>query len=104
MLYMQWKTMTFSLARYVYDKDVAAVPEHTLQVFGLLESDTIRQAIVGFQRDNPNVKVEFNNSGKGAGEISSDDIRTLITELRIYQRFSISDVSRGTDQEEWLCG
>ena len=80
-LYMQWKTMTFSLARYVYDKDVAAVPEHTLQVFGLLESDTIRQAIVGFQRDNPNVKVEFNNSGKGAGEISSDDIRTLNTEL-----------------------
>lgn len=80
-LYVQWKTMTYSLARYVYDKDVAAVPEHTLQVFGLLESDTIRQAVVGFQRKNPDVKVEFNNSGKGAGEISSDDIRTLNTEL-----------------------
>lgn len=80
-LYMQWKTMTYSLSHYVYDKDVIAVPEHTLQVFGLSESDTIRQAIVGFQRKNPDVKVEFKTSGKGAGDISSDDIRTLNTEL-----------------------
>ncbi len=80
-LYMQWKTMTNSLAHYVYDKDVIAVPEHTLQVFGISESDTIRQAIVGFQRKNPDVKVEFKNSGKGVGDITSDDIRTLNTEL-----------------------
>lgn len=80
-LYMQWKTMTYSLSHYIYDKDVIAVPEHTLQVFGLSESDTLRQAIVGFQRKNPDVKVEFKTSGKGAGDISSDDIRTLNTEL-----------------------
>lgn len=80
-LYMQSKTMAYSLSHYVYDKDVIAVPEHTLRVFGLSESDTLRQAIVGFQRKNPNVKVEFTTSGKEAQEVSSDDIRTLNTEL-----------------------
>lgn len=80
-LYKQWKAMTYSLARYVYDKDVAAVPEHTLQIFGLSENDTIRQAIIGFQRKNPDVKVEFKTSGKMPKDITSDDIRTLNTEL-----------------------
>ncbi len=80
-LYRQWKEETYSFARYTYDKDVAAVPEHTLQVFGLSESDTIQQAVIGFQRKNPDVKVEFKTSGKEAGEVSSDDIRTLNTEL-----------------------
>lgn len=80
-LYQQWKEETYSFARYTYDKDVAAVPEHTLQVFGLSGSDTIQQAVIGFQRKNPDVKVEFKTSGKEAGEVSSDDIRTLNTEL-----------------------
>ncbi len=78
-LYHQWKAETYSFAHYTYDKDVAAVPEHTLQVFGLYESDTVRQAVVGFQRKNPDIKVEF--TGKETGEVSSDDIRTLNTEL-----------------------
>lgn len=80
-LYEQSKAGTYSLAHYVYDKDVAAVPEHTLQVFGLSDSDMIRQAAVGFQRENPDVKIEFKTSGKKAGEVTSDDIRTLNTEL-----------------------
>ncbi len=80
-LYKQWKAETYSFARYTYDKDVAAVPEHTLQVFGLSESDTVRQAAIGFQQKNPEVKVEVKTSGKEAGEVSSDDIRTLNTEL-----------------------
>lgn len=80
-LYHQWKADTYSFAHYTYDEDVAAVPEHTLQVFGLSESDTIRQAAVEFQRKNPDVKVEVKTSGKEAGEVTSDDIRTLNTEL-----------------------
>lgn len=80
-LYSQPKTQTYSLAHYVYDKEIEAVPEHTLQVFGISESDTVRQAIIGFQKKNPDIKVEFNTSGKEPKEVSSDDIRTLNTEL-----------------------
>lgn len=80
-LYCQKKAGTYSLKHAVYDPDVTAVPEQTLQVFGLKDNDTIREAAVGFQKSHPNVKVEFTTSGKEAGEITSDDIRTLNTEL-----------------------
>lgn len=80
-LYTQWKAGTHSLAHYVYDDKVVSVPEHTLRVFGLSESDTVSQAIVGFQKKNPDVRVEFQTSGKKEEDITSDDIRTLNTEL-----------------------
>ncbi len=80
-LYYQQKAGTHSLKRYVYDPEAAAVPETTLQVFGLSDSDTVREAAIGFQKKHPDVKVEFTTSGKQAGEVTSDDIRTLNTEL-----------------------
>lgn len=80
-LYNQETSQTYSMAHYVYDEDIAAVPEKTLQVFGLSESDTVHQAITGFQKAHPDVKVEFQTSGKAEGEVSTDDIRTLNTEL-----------------------
>ncbi|NBJ01490.1 carbohydrate ABC transporter substrate-binding protein [Lachnospiraceae bacterium] len=80
-LYYQKKAGTHSLKRYVYDPEAAAVPETTLQVFGLSDSDTVREAAIGFQKKYPDVKVEFTTSGKQAGEVTSDDIRTLNTEL-----------------------
>lgn len=80
-LYNQYKAGTDILKHYVYDPEAAAVPETTLQVFGLLDSDTVREAAIGFQKKHPDVKVEFTTSGKQAGEVTSDDIRTLNTEL-----------------------
>ena len=80
-LYYQEKAGTYSLRRYVFDPEAIAVPEHTLQVFGLSDSDTVREAAIGFQKSRPDVKVEFITSGKQYGEITSDDIRTLNTEL-----------------------
>lgn len=80
-LYYQDKVSTYSLKHYVYDPEAAAVPEHTLRVFGLSDSDTVREAAIGFQKTNPDVKVEFTTSDKQSGEITSDDIRTLNTEL-----------------------
>lgn len=80
-LYDQEKSQTSSLAHYVYDAEIAAVPEKTLRVFGLTENDTVHEAITGFQTAHPDVKVEFQTSGKAAGDISTDDIRTLNTEL-----------------------
>ena len=80
-LYYQEKAGTYSLKRYVFDPEAIAVPEHTLQVFGLSDSHTVREAAIGFQKSRPDVKVEFITSGKQYGEITSDDIRTLNTEL-----------------------
>lgn len=80
-LYAQEKVSTKSLKHYVYDSGAAAVPGQTLRVFGLSDNDTIREAALGFQKKYPDVKVEFTTSGKKAGEVTSDDIRTLNTEL-----------------------
>lgn len=80
-LYTQADSYTYSLEHYGYDENIAAVPEHTLTVFGLTKSDTIQQAVTQFQKANPDVKVEFHTLGKSAEEVTSDDIRTLNTEL-----------------------
>lgn len=80
-LYYQAKAGTHSLKHYVYDPEAVSVPEKTLRVFGLEDSDTIREAAIGFQKQHPEVRVECTTSGKQAGEVTSDDIRTLNTEL-----------------------
>lgn len=80
-LYSQDKISAHSLKHYIYDPDAASAPEKTLRVFGLSDNDTIREAAMGFQKKYPDVKVEFTTSGKQAGEVTSDDIRTLNTEL-----------------------
>ena len=80
-LYGQNKDYDYSLKHYVYDPDISAVPEKTLTVFGLSDNDTVRQGIQEFQRKNPDVRVDFHTSGKEDSEVTSDDIRTLNTEL-----------------------
>lgn len=79
-LYSQPKASTWSLMHYTYDAEAMAVPENTLRVFGLSENATVEDALLGFQKIHPDVKVEFLTSGKEEG-ITMDDIRTLNTEL-----------------------
>lgn len=79
-LYSQPKASTWSLMHYTYDAEAMAVPENTLRVFGLSENATVEDALLGFQKTHPDVKVEFLTSGKEEG-ITMDDIRTLNTEL-----------------------
>ena len=78
-LYKQDKTAGGSLIHYVYDAGAAAVPEQTLRVFGVSDNATIQEAILQFQKQNPDVKVEFQTAGSDG--LTSDDIRTLNTEL-----------------------
>lgn len=80
-VYMQPDAGTCSLEHYVYDPDIASVPEKTLTVFGLTKNDSVQQAVTQFQKENPDVKVEYNTTGRSAGEITADDIRTLNTEI-----------------------
>lgn len=70
------------LMRYAYDAGIPAVPDKVLTVFSLTDNSTVRQAIGTFQRQNPNVRVQFqimldDDSSAGAEDV----IRTLNTEL-----------------------
>ena len=79
-LYRQEKTGSVSLMHYIYDKNISAAPEHTLRIFGLMDNQTVQNAVVGFQKAHTDVKVEFQTPGN-EGNVSADDIRTLNTEL-----------------------
>lgn len=80
-LYTQTDSGAYSLEHYVYDEDLPSVPEQTLSVFGLTKSDTVQQAITQFQKENPDVQVEFSSLDKTGNEVTTEDIRTLNTEL-----------------------
>lgn len=80
-LYKHSKDWTYSLKHYVYDADLTSVPETTLTIFGLSDNDTVREAIHHYQKENPDVWINFYTSGKSENEITTDDIRTLNTEL-----------------------
>lgn len=79
-LYRQDKASAYRLCRYIYDEEASAVPEHTLRVFGLSANDTVQEAVIGFQKLHSDVKVEFQTAGSEE-ELTTDDIRTLNTEL-----------------------
>jgi len=69
-----------SLFRYVYSPDVSSVPTNTLSIFGLADSRTVRQAISTFQKENPDVRVDF-QVGDGGDATVTDMIKALNTEL-----------------------
>ena len=75
-LYTQTDSGAYSLEHYVYDEDLPSVPEQTLSVFGLTKSDTVQQAITQFQKENPDVQVEFSSLDKTGNEVTTEDIRT----------------------------
>lgn len=70
------------LASYVYDADVPSVPERQLTVYTLYDNATMRQAINGFRRKNPDtyIKMEVGVSGED-GVTESDAIKNLNTDL-----------------------
>lgn len=73
---------TYKLYEYVYDKEAKAVPDKTLTIYGLTESSTVRQAIARFQREHPDVGVEYKTGNSGEGTATkADSIRALNTEL-----------------------
>lgn len=70
------------LMRYVYDASIPAMPDTTLTIFSLTDNSTVRQAIGTFQRQNPNVRVQFQIMLDGTSSVGTEDaIRTLNTEL-----------------------
>ena len=73
---------TYQMYRYAYDKTVKAKPSQILTVYGLEESNAVRQAIVKYQQKHPDVGIEYKtaNVEEGTGT-KADSIRALNTEL-----------------------
>lgn len=67
---------------YFYDENIPSSPSEELSIYSLEDKSTIRQAIVEFQRDNPDVRVNFRVAmDTGGNATKSDIIRALNTEL-----------------------
>ena len=73
---------TYQMYSYAYDKNASIEPTGSLSIYGLTESDAVRQAIVKYQQKHPDVRVDYKtgNSGEGTGT-KADNIRALNTEL-----------------------
>lgn len=67
---------------YTYDANVSATPEEVLQVYGLYDNITVRQAVSRFRKDHPEVYVKFEVGISGEDSVTaSDAIQALNTRL-----------------------
>lgn len=66
---------------YRYDKDVKAVPDETLSIYGVSENQTISQAVYTFQSKHPDVRVDYHTAAGNEEIPLSETIRTLNAEL-----------------------
>lgn len=70
------------LKSYRYDESVPTTPTTQLKVWSLEDSNTLRQAASGFQRQNPDVMVDFTvGVTPDSGILASDAINGLVTEM-----------------------
>lgn len=68
--------------RYTYDPDVPTVPSKELTVYSLDDNETVRQAIGMYQRENPDVLIDYMVGISGEDAVTAADaLRTLSTEL-----------------------
>lgn len=70
------------LKHYVYDNEVAAVPEQTLEIYSLEENASIKQAVSDYQKNHSDVYIKYEvGLSEGSGMTKEDAIRNLNTEL-----------------------
>lgn len=67
---------------YYYDKDMPTTPSTTLTIASINEIPTIRTAIVQFQKDNPDIKIDYQIGLQEDTAMTKEDyIKNLNTEL-----------------------
>ena len=69
---------------YYFDENVASVPSTQMNVYSLYLNPTIRQAIIKYQSEHPNVLINYTyaiENGEASNANLSDTIRALNTEL-----------------------
>lgn len=87
-LYGQEKASTAKLVHYVYNEKLSSVPKDTLRVFGLVENKTVQEAVVGFQKAHPDVRIEFQTAGNE--DISVSEM-SMGTAGKIFQQGMFSN-------------
>lgn len=71
-----------SMVRYQYDPNVPAVPEKELTIYSLYDNALIRQAVTVFQKNNPDVFVNFEIGLTGEDAVTvTDAVKTLNTNI-----------------------
>ncbi len=70
------------LVRYTYDETIPTVPEIELMVYSLEDNQTLRQTISQFQKDHPEIYVNYEIGMTGEDGITQEDaIKNLNTEI-----------------------
>ncbi len=70
------------IKHYTYDETMPSAPEETLTVISLEEDATVRQAIIGFQQKNSNVRIDYRSTNSEGSTIPVEDqIKAINTEL-----------------------
>ncbi len=76
------KDMSSHLVRYTYSEDTPSVPEKEVNIYSLNENAEVRQAIALFQKQNPDIRVNYEVGLTGDDGVTvSDAIRTLNTNI-----------------------
>ena len=77
-----WKDMSSHLVRYTYSEDTPSVPEKEVKIYSLNENAEVRQAIALYQKQNPDIRVNYEVGLTGDDGVTvSDAIRTLNTNI-----------------------
>lgn len=71
-----WKLM-----QYVFDENAPAMAKTELSIYSLVENDTVSRAISAFRKEHPDVEIEYTWAVERFGVVSTDEIRSLNTEL-----------------------
>lgn len=71
-----WKLM-----QYVFDKNAPAMAKAELSIYSLVENDTVSRAISAFRKEHLDVEIEYTWSVERFAVVSTDEIRSLNTEL-----------------------
>ena len=70
------------LYRYVYDPDIPTVPEEQISIYSLTEDYTMRQAVSLFQKEHPEVYVNYETGLSLDGSMTTEDaVKNLNTKL-----------------------
>lgn len=74
------------LVRFTYNPDIPTVPDKTLKVYSLEESDTVSQAVSIYQVNNPEVYIKYEvGMSKGNSVTRDDALKKLNTEIMAGQ-------------------
>lgn len=71
-----WKLM-----QYVVDENAPAMAKTELSIYSLTENDTVSRAISAFRKEHPDVEIEYTWAVDRFEVVSTDEIRSLNTEL-----------------------